>query len=94
MPACQCTERKRPLTCAPGSNDRARQWFVLRRNYTQSAFNGYRQMWSDYSDLSCRVCGAHWRSKAPFVAALLQCSYWPRTIPPKAAPYETLKESP
>lgn len=69
-----------------GSNERPRQWFVCRRNYSCSAFNGYQNQWSDYSDLHCRVCGAYWRSKASFVSKLVNCEYWPSTNPPKMEP--------
>jgi hypothetical protein len=92
MPACSCTEKMRPLfgDLPKGSNDRPRQWFVIRRNYTRSAFNGYAEAWSDYSDLSCRVCGAYWRSKAPHVAKLQDCEFWPSKNPPKVEPYAEL----
>lgn len=92
MPACRCSERKRPFKrdLAQGSNERPRQWFVLRRNYSCSAFNGYRTMWSDYSDLACRVCAAHWRSKSPYVAALDNCEYWPESHPPMVVAHESL----
>lgn len=88
MPACICTERNRPLKAdlPNGSNERPRQWFVFRRNYSRSAFNGYRAVWSDFSDLSCRVCGAHWRSRASYVAKLDNCEFWPRERAPKVEP--------
>lgn len=75
MPACSCSERHRllPHHLPAGSNERPRQWFVTRRNYSVSAFNGYRRRWSDSSDIHCRVCGAYWRTAARFVIFLPDC---------------------
>lgn len=88
--ACQCNERRRPLPSQieQGRNTRPRQWFVVRRNYTRSAFNGYHSMWSEFSDIACRVCGRHWRSKASWVSGLPDCEYWPERVPPKVEPLE------
>lgn len=83
--ACSCDERRRPLQSAlpVGSNRRPRQWFVLRRNWTRSAFTGYRVAWSASSDICCRVCGSHWRSSASWVADLPDCEYWPERHYPR-----------
>lgn len=83
--ACACPERSAPLPSdlPPGSNQRPRQWFVLRRNYSRSAFNGYKKQWSDFSDVMCRACEEHWRTKAGFVVALPDCEYWPNSYPPR-----------
>lgn len=88
MPACSCSEKKAPLPTdmAHGDNRRPRQWFVLRRRYTRSAFNGYRVEMSDYSDVSCRVCGRCWRTKAPYVDKLTDCEFFPHSNPPKVEP--------
>lgn len=81
---CACAERHRPIgPLGEGSNQRPRQWFVLRRNYSRSAFNGYRSEWSDYSDVQCRVCRNVWRTKAPYVHSLQDCEYFPSRNAPK-----------
>lgn len=41
---------------------------VLQRNQRRSAFDGYRAMYSDYSELFCGVCESLWRTKAAYVA--------------------------
>lgn len=83
MSSCRCSEAKRPLApdLPANSNKRPRQWFVTRRNENCSAFNGYRRDWSAYSDVSCRVCGAHWRTKAAYVSSLRSCDFWPNHAP-------------
>lgn len=85
MPSCLCAERARPLpTClAEGSNERPRQWFVLVRNESRSAFNGYAACWSDYSLIHCRVCGASWRTRGAFVGGLDNCEFFPERNPPQ-----------
>ena len=87
--ACKCGERRRPLKIdiPAGSNDRPRQWFVLRRNESRSAFNGYRAEWSKNSLVSCRVCGAQWSTASKVVAQLDDCEFWPASIAPKAEPF-------
>lgn len=92
MASCKCSERKRPFSCdlATGSNDRPRQWFVLQRNESRSAFNGYRSEWSDYSYICCRVCGAHWRTKSKVVSKLENSDHWPGRVEPQVAKYEDL----
>lgn len=91
MAACRCSERHRPLSTdlPQGSNERGRQWVVLRRNESCSAFNGYRRMWSATSSVACRVCGAYWGTKAEFVYILPNSDLWPGDpgfeVPPAAA---------
>ena len=65
MRPCRCSERRRPICCdlPTGSNERPRQWVVIRRNWAASAFEGYRRRWSDQSTIACLVCGACWRTK-------------------------------
>ncbi len=82
---CKCAEAIRPTSFQAGSNQRPRQWFVLRRNYSCSAFNGYRREWSAFSDVHCRVCGSQWRTKAAFVDELADCEFFPHSTP-KVAP--------
>jgi hypothetical protein len=45
-------------------------WTVIQRHSRCSAFDGYRHMWSPYSAVRCSTCGAVWRTKAAYVAAL------------------------
>lgn len=77
MPACQCSEARRPLWAdlPAGSNERPRQWYVWTRNANHSAFNGYRRTWSPYSLVECRCCSALWRTKAAFVDRLADCEF-------------------
>lgn len=60
--ACHCDESTR----AP----KYRRWFVYKRQYNTSAFNGYHYTPSDYSSVSCRQCRAVWRTKAAYVDVL------------------------
>ncbi len=60
--ACKCDESTR----AP----KYRNWIVYRRNCNYSAFSGYHYTPSDYSGVSCRKCGAVWRTKANYVSLL------------------------
>lgn len=60
--SCKCPEGKRPIS--------ERRWVVLQRNSRCSAFDGYRQMFSDYSAVQCHICGTVWRTKADFVLKL------------------------
>jgi len=88
MTACRCAERHQPLpgTLLPGSNDRRRQWVVLIRNESRSAFNGHRPRWSAMSLIACRVCGAQWRTKSRIVDSLPGCPEWPERHPDRADP--------
>ena len=65
--SCKCQE----ATKAP----KYRSWFVYKRNYNTSAFNGYHYTPSDYSSVSCRECGACWRTKAAYVGLLPDGSF-------------------
>ena len=60
--SCKCPESKKPI--------KERRWVVLQRNSRCSAFDGYRQMFSDYSAVQCHACGTVWRTKADFVLSL------------------------
>lgn len=59
---CHCPERNKPIE--------KRAWFVTQRNYRCSAFDGYRQQYSEYSTVNCGLCPACGRTKAKFVDAL------------------------
>lgn len=91
--SCLCSERHRPFEkdLPVGSNDRPRQWFVLRRNYSVSAFNGGNREWSDFSDIECRVCGARWRSRALYVDYLRDDGFFPQTVAPRVPPLKELR---
>lgn len=93
MYACKCTERRRPLSAdlPRGSNERPRQWFVLRRNESRSAFNGYRAEWSKKSLVSCRVCGAQWATASKVVEQLENCEYWPASTAPRVEPFDAAR---
>lgn len=87
---CTCAEATRPIRPPEGSNQRPRQWFVARRNWICSAFNGYRRQYSNRSDVYCRVCGVHWRSEARWVHKLPDCEFFasgknPPIMPPAEA---------
>jgi hypothetical protein len=56
---CHCEERKKPVN--------KRNWRVTKRHYHNSAFNGYRSTYSDYSSVVCLTCCAVGRTKADFV---------------------------
>lgn len=53
--------------CVPASRA---GWYVVHYRCNYSAFSGYRHTSSDYSAVACRVCGAHWRTKAAYVETL------------------------
>lgn len=61
-PACSCPERQRPI--------KERRWVVTDRNCNHSAFSGYQQTPSDYSEVWCLACQAHWRTTARYVDEL------------------------
>lgn len=65
--SCQCAQRKLPAG--------ERRWVVVQRHCNHSAFNGYRQTYSDWSCLRCRECGALWRTKASYVHSLADDSH-------------------
>ena len=56
------------MKCACAKDDRRRA--VLRRNYSISAFNGYRREWSDFDVVHCNACGREWRTKGDDVGLL------------------------
>ena len=47
-------------------------WYVVQRNYNQSAFNGYRRTPSSYSLVRCSApgCQGVWRTRAAYVPNL------------------------
>ena len=49
---------------------RSIQTKVAHRRHNHSAFNGYRQTPSDYSQCVCFACGYSWRTKADYVYSL------------------------
>lgn len=60
--ACRCEESTKPTA--------ERLWVVLQRNCNHSAFNGWHQTPSRYSEIGCRRCGSRWRTRAAYVNAL------------------------
>ena len=60
---CHCPERGKPI--------RERRWVVMQRDCHHSAFSGYHQTPSDYSTVWCLACGAAGRTKARYVAQLV-----------------------
>lgn len=60
--ACSCPEKAKPVEC--------RRWRVLDYKCNYSKFNGRRYTPSDYSAVTCRACGAVWRTKAGYVEEL------------------------
>ncbi|MBM3299830.1 MAG: hypothetical protein FJY85_07735 [Deltaproteobacteria bacterium] len=65
---CHCEERRKPVG--------ERKWEVLARHYQCSAFYGYREMYSDYSLVRCKTCGAIGRTKAAYVNELPNAKEW------------------
>lgn len=47
-----------------------KRWAVTQRRCNHSAFNGYRETPSAYSEVVCLNCHARWRTKAAYVDAL------------------------
>ena len=64
---CHCLERAKPI--------KKRAWLVIHRNHNHSAFNGYHETQSDYSAITCKKCGASWRTNANYVADLADGDY-------------------
>lgn len=56
------------------SQDHRPAWRVVVRGANYSAFNGGRRTPSPYSQLQCGECGAAWRTKAAYVAAIPDAS--------------------
>lgn len=67
---CRCPESTEPMVPNANRKRSARLWRVTDRNCNYSAFNGYKKTWSPYSQIICLRCGALWRSKARYVAAI------------------------
>ena len=44
-----------------------KNWRVTQYHGNHSAFNGYCQTFSDYSDVHCTKCDQFWRTKAAYV---------------------------
>lgn len=55
-------------------------WRVLTREGNYSAFNGYRFTPSNYSSVTCIRCHCVWRTKAPYVAQLVDATLAERGI--------------
>ena len=66
----KCSENDEPYFQPAGVNRPARLWRVVQYRCNHSAFNGYHTTPSDYSSITCLRCGADWRTKASYVAAL------------------------
>ena len=60
--SCHCEERKKPVL--------DRDWVVIHRHCNYSAFNGYHQQYSKYSEVYCRKCHRIGRTKAKYVSLL------------------------
>lgn len=60
---CRCPERRKPVG--------QRRWVVIARRCNYSAFNGCHYTPSDWSEIYCLTCGALGRTKAAYVAGLL-----------------------
>lgn len=83
--ACQCSERLRPLSLPEGSNDRPRQWCLLLYKETCNGRD------SEYSRVSCRVCGAFWKTRAVYAGELPICAEWPESAPLRAEPWDAVQ---
>lgn len=57
------------------------RWVVLQRHCNRSAFNGWRETWSHYSEIRCLECGAIWRTRAPYVELLKDATIEERLQP-------------
>lgn len=57
------------MSCNCDKKDR-RNWRVVQWFCNHSAFNGYRQTPSAYSEIRCLACGRGWRTKAAYVNTL------------------------
>jgi hypothetical protein len=45
-------------------------WKIVQYRSNHSAFNGYRETTSNYSEIMCTKCKYSWRTKAAYVAHL------------------------
>jgi hypothetical protein len=68
--ACQCSEKREPITAPANSSRPGRLWRVVQYRCNHSAFNGYHTTSSAYSSIACIRCGARWRTKAPYADIL------------------------
>lgn len=60
--SCSCAERRRPVE--------VRRWRVTQLRSNRSAFNGYREQASAWSQVLCLTCQATWRTRAGYVDRL------------------------
>ncbi len=58
-------------TCTFSAFSRPKWWRVLQRYGNSSAFNGYKWTPSAYSSITCLNCHNVWRTKAAYVAELV-----------------------
>lgn len=49
-------------------------WRILHYKHNHSAFSGYRETDSDYSEILCLECHRTWRTKAKYVSTLPEIS--------------------
>lgn len=59
---CRCSESKKPI--------KERNWKIMAFRCNHSAFNGWRETASDYSEIQCNTCNYRWRTKANYVYEL------------------------
>jgi len=59
-----------PCSCPGNRTGRMENWVVTDRMCNHSAFNSYRRMASNYSQVHCTKCHGWWRSAADYVAQL------------------------
>lgn len=59
---CTCAEKTKP--------PKDRNWVIIQRNCNHSAFNGYHETASDYSEVQCRICLCSWRTKGAYTDVL------------------------
>lgn len=45
-------------------------WEITHYRHNHSAFSGYRETPSRYSEIHCRKCGRFWRTKAKYVTRI------------------------
>jgi hypothetical protein len=54
----------------PGFHRAGGNWKILHWQHNHSAFSGYRETNSDYSEIVCLECHRTWRTKAEYVNTL------------------------
>jgi phosphoribosyl 1,2-cyclic phosphodiesterase len=57
--------------CKGPRAERMKNWEVTQFKCNHSAFNGYKQTPSAYSQIHCTVCGCWWRTKSRVVYSLM-----------------------